>query len=82
MSTLVNLPKAEPAPEKPVRTIPEIQADYQALCTRAGHVQYQIVTLEKDLAAVNESLRDLNLEASKVQADQAAAKAAEGTSNA
>lgn len=49
---------------KPSRTIPEIQQEYQQNCTRAGHLQYQIYTLEKDLALVNDLLRNLNFEAS------------------
>lgn len=45
------------------RPINEIQADYQSTAMKAGHIQYQIYTLSKDLELVNSTLRDLNLEA-------------------
>ncbi len=51
------------------RSIEEIQKDYQNLCLKAGHVQYQVVTLKKDLEMMNEQLRDLNLEAAAAHAD-------------
>lgn len=50
------------------RTVPEIQQEYTSECTRAGHLQYQIVTLSKDLDMLNDHLRDLNLEAAAAQA--------------
>lgn len=56
--------------EKPKRSIPEIQGEYQTLCTKAGHVQYQIFTLSKDLEMMNQELRDLNLEAAAVKAEE------------
>lgn len=49
--------------EKKLRPVAEIQAEYQNLCTKAGHTQYQIITLSKDLDLLNETLRNLNLEA-------------------
>lgn len=57
--------------KKPVRPVSEIQNEYSGLCMKAGHIQYQMDTLRKDLEAINVALRDLNLEA-------AASKAAEG----
>lgn len=54
----------------PKRTIAEIQQEYQGLCLKAGHLQYQVFTLKKDLALVNDELRDLNLEASQVKAEE------------
>lgn len=52
---------------KAPRPLQDIQRDYQNLSMRAGHLQYQIVTLGKDLDLVNEELRDLNFEAAAVQ---------------
>ncbi len=48
------------------RKVEDIQSEYGQLCTKAGHLQYQIYALSKDLALVNEQLRELNFEASKV----------------
>lgn len=56
---------------KETRTVVQVQSDYQNLCTRAGHVQYQLFTLEKDLSMINESLRNLNLEAASITAQEA-----------
>lgn len=61
--------------EKPSRTINEVQAEYGNLCTRAGHLQYQLYTFSKDLEAVNSTLRDLNLEAASIQAKEVKAAA-------
>lgn len=60
------------------RTVPEIQQQYKNLCLKAGHLQYQVYTLGKDLEFVNKELRDLNLEAASLKADEdkAAAEAA------
>lgn len=59
------------------RTIAEIQAEYQNLCLKGGHLQYQVYTFSKDLDMVNQELRSLNLEAASVKAaeDKAAAEA-------
>lgn len=56
---------------KKSRTVAEIQSDYQNLCLKAGHIQYQVSALSKDLEMVNSSLRDLNLEAASVQTESA-----------
>lgn len=56
--------------ENKKRSIPEIQAEYQNLALRAGHIQYQIVTMQGDLELLNKSLRDLNLEAAAVKAEE------------
>lgn len=61
---------------KSPRPVSEIQQEYQMLCTKAGHVQYQIFTLQKDLDVLNSTLRDLNLEASESKTAEDA-KAAE-----
>lgn len=64
---------------KKERGIPEIQQDYQNGACKAGHLQYQIFTLQKDLDLVNETLRELNFEAAALQAkSNAEAKPAEG----
>lgn len=69
--------------EKKPRTIADIQAEYQNLCTKAGHLQYQIHALDLDLKVVNDALRDLNLEASSLQkANDEAAKTQGETPNA
>ncbi len=52
---------------KSSRTVQEIQVEYSQLCTRAGHLQYQLSTLNKDLEAINGLLRDLNNEAFAAQ---------------
>ena len=60
---------------KKERTVQEIQGEYSGICTKAGHIQYQINALSKDLELVNSSLRDLNFEAAAAhsKAQQAAA---------
>lgn len=50
--------------DKPKRSVEEIQQEYARVCTRAGHTQYQLYTLQKDLELINNTLRDLNIEAS------------------
>lgn len=64
--------------EKVKRSIADIQQEYQNTCLRAGHLQYQISAFQKDLDIVNNQLRDLNLEAAAIKAeeDKAAAEAA------
>lgn len=54
--------------QKKLRTVSEIQNEYSGLCARAGHLQYQIATLGKDLAMINDALRDLNSEANESKA--------------
>jgi len=49
------------------RTLEEIQQEYGSVCAKAGHCQYQIKTLEKDLAMINETLQKLNIEAFKAK---------------
>lgn len=67
------------------RPIPEIQQQYQGLCTKAGHLQYQIDVLNRELKILNDTLRDLNSEALASQAAtnkvaEEAAKSSEGAS--
>lgn len=59
---------------KKERSLPEIQTQYAELCTRAGHIQYQISALSKDLDLVNEELRKINLEAYESKKAEDAAK--------
>lgn len=63
--------------ENKKREISDIQQDYQNLCTKAGHVNYQISTLKKDLALINESLQTLNQEAAALTAATPAPAVAE-----
>lgn len=51
------------------RTFETIQTEYQQLALRAGHTQYQIHALSKDLALLNEQMRDLNFEGAKIKAE-------------
>lgn len=48
------------------RTVDDIRNEYSQLCAKAGHVNYQIFQLSSDLKLINEQLRDLNLEATKL----------------
>jgi len=67
--------EAENKPKE--RGIPDIQTEYQQCCVKAGHLQYQIATMGKDLGLLNDTMRDLNFEAAGLQAKQQAAKPAE-----
>lgn len=40
----------------------EIQAEYVRVCARAGELQYRVNEQGKELAMLNSSIRDLNLE--------------------
>lgn len=62
--------------KKPERTVDQIRGEYSRLCAKAGHTQYQISTLQKDLEIINGTLRDLNVEAATASQKEAAAKAA------
>lgn len=53
------------------RTLEVVHQDYSRLCSQAGHVQYQISVLKKDLETLNVQLRDLNAEAFSLQAKAA-----------
>ena len=54
--------------EKKERTVDSIHREYSELCARAGHIQYQIAVMSKDLELINEQLKTLNLEAASKQA--------------
>lgn len=68
---------------KKPRTVQDIQGEYQGLCAKAGHLQYQISALSADLKIINDTLKELNLEAFKLageakkKADEEAKTAAE-----
>lgn len=62
--------------EKPKRSMEEIQRDYAILCQKAGHTQYQIDALSKELKILNEAIRDLNLEAAALPQSQPASEPA------
>lgn len=64
-------------PPAPLRPVAEIQVEYTNLCQKAGHIQYQIYTLERDLDSLNQTLRVLNFEAAQSKQAEDAAKAAE-----
>lgn len=67
---------------KKKRTVEELQQEYANLCARAGHLQYQVYTLSKDLEIVNQTMRDLNFEAAAAkQAEEAAKKESENASS-
>lgn len=65
---------------KAPRPLAQIQQEYQQVTSRAGHTQYQIYTLNRDLQAFNETLRDLNFEA--VASQNAEAEAAKKAADA
>jgi hypothetical protein len=54
--------------KKEARTLEQIQQEYQNMCLRAGHKQYQIFALQKELDVLNEEIRNLNFEAASLQA--------------
>ena len=53
------------------RSVDMIRNEYANLCAKAGHIAYSIFTLENDLKALNETMRDLNIEAAQRQAKEA-----------
>jgi len=46
-----------------VRELNEIQNEFQNVCAKAGHAQYQIEVFKKELDGLNKRLLDLNKEA-------------------
>jgi hypothetical protein len=48
---------------KPKRTLDQIQAEYQQVCTKAGETQYKLKCFEGELAHWNQQLLKLNNEA-------------------
>ncbi len=66
-----------PAVETPVRTLQQIQQEFTALCTKAGHLEYQRTTLKKDVDLMQEQMRNLNFEAAALQGAEQAQRAKE-----
>lgn len=56
------------------RTFETIQTEYEQLALRAGHTQYQVYALTKDLGVLNDQMRDLNFEGARIKAEDAKAK--------
>jgi len=50
------------------RTVDTIHKEYSAVCAQAGHVSYQIFILTNDLEILHKQARDLNTEATQLQA--------------
>jgi outer membrane murein-binding lipoprotein Lpp len=49
------------------REMAAITGEFTTLCTKAGHLQYQIDAFKKDVNLLNEQMRALNLEAAAAQ---------------
>lgn len=64
--------------EQKKKTVSDLQQEYTQLCSKAGHLSYQIYTLKAELNAVQDTLRSINLEAAALAA---ASPAPEGKSN-
>ncbi len=64
--------------EKKERSVAEIQAEYQNLCAKAGHLQYTVDVYKSDLQRINAALRDLNNEHAKAKQKEADQAKAEG----
>ena len=54
------------------RTIDQIHQLYSQVCTKAGHLAYQIKIMSEDLELVQAQLKSLNQEAARLAAEQAA----------
>lgn len=52
------------------RTFETVQTEYQQLALRSGHIQYQLHALTKDLALLNDQMRDLNFEGAKIKGEE------------
>ncbi len=62
------------------RALPEIQAEYNNACIKAGDLQYKILCFKEELDKVNEMLKEINQEAQArmtSDAQEAQAKAAQ-----
>ncbi len=54
--------------EAPKRTLEDVQKEYNNLAFRAGHLQYEIAVKTKDLGMINDGMKSLAAEGSKLQA--------------
>lgn len=70
---------SEQTVEKKARNIDDVKNEYGVMCAKAGQLQYQVFTFQKDLDLINGQIRDLNLEAAQLagKAQQEAAKQAD-----
>lgn len=50
------------------RSLEEIQQEYQGVCCKAGHSQYQVHVYQLELERLNAKLRELNMEAANASA--------------
>jgi hypothetical protein len=64
----INVPKQAEKEQPKQRSVQEIQQEYTGLALRAGQLQYQIYTFEKDLELLNKQMRELNFEAAAAKA--------------
>jgi len=48
------------------RSIQDIQSEYNAECAKAGHLQYTLSAIKKELDSVNSKLESLNKEANEL----------------
>lgn len=63
-----------------IRTMAEIQADYNQLCAQAGSYYFQKTIAEEDLRKLHPRLHLLNQEAAIIQAEELKKKTAESKS--
>lgn len=63
------------------KTIEDLHREYTQLCTKAGHLNYQIAVLSEDLKIVYNTLKDLNFEAAKLSEENNKAKEAEAATS-
>lgn len=61
--------------EEQKKTMEDLQKEYTRLVCRAGELQYDIANKSKDLQALNESIKAVNLEAARLSRQEAAAEA-------
>lgn len=57
------------------KTLKDIQIEYSNLCAKSGHIQFQVASLQKDLALVLNQIEAVNFEAAAFQRQQAEAAA-------
>lgn len=60
--------------ESKPRSFDEIQNEYQGLCTKVGHMSYQVWALNKEINTINDRIRDINFEAAALKEAEKAAE--------
>lgn len=65
--------------QKAERTMEQIQQEFTALCTKAGHLDYQVYTYKKDIEILQAQMRELNFEAAALQGKVLSEKAKESS---